>query len=60
MSSDRDLVEEFVACGVWPLAHDWDLGEVKLRPMPFLNNLMVQSPAFTIELRGRDEVAFVR
>jgi hypothetical protein len=21
-SSDRDLVEEFVACGVWPLAHD--------------------------------------
>jgi hypothetical protein len=41
MSSDRNFVEEFVACGVWPLAHDWDLGEVKLRPMPFLNNRMV-------------------
>jgi hypothetical protein len=21
-SSDNDLVEEFIACGVWPLAHD--------------------------------------
>jgi hypothetical protein len=50
MSSGRDLVEEFVACGVWPLAHDWDLGEVKLHPMPFLNNRMVQSLAFAIEL----------
>jgi hypothetical protein len=31
MSSDRDLVEEFIACGVWPLGHGWDVGEVKLR-----------------------------
>jgi hypothetical protein len=52
MSNCRDLVEEFVACGVWPLAHGWDLGEVKLRPMPFLGNRMVQSPAFAFELRG--------
>jgi hypothetical protein len=29
LSSDRDLVEEFVACGVWPLAHGWDLGDVR-------------------------------
>jgi hypothetical protein len=58
MSSDRDLVEEFVACGVWPLAHGWDLGEVKLCPMPFLGNQLVQSPTFAIELRGQDVAAF--
>jgi hypothetical protein len=28
LSSGRDLVEEFVAYGVWPLAHGWALGEV--------------------------------
>jgi hypothetical protein len=28
MSSGRDLVEEFVGYGVWPLAHGWALGEV--------------------------------
>ena len=27
-SSGRDLVEEFVAYGVWPLVHGWALGEV--------------------------------
>jgi hypothetical protein len=26
LSSGRDLVEEFVAYGVWPLAHGWALG----------------------------------
>jgi hypothetical protein len=36
ISSGRDLVEEFIVCGVWPLAHGWDVGEVRLRPMPFL------------------------
>jgi hypothetical protein len=50
MSSDQDLVEEFIACGVWPLAHGWDLGKVKLCPMPFLGNQLVQSPTFAIEL----------
>jgi hypothetical protein len=35
LSNGRDLVEEFVSYGVWPLAHGWNLGEVKLRPMPF-------------------------
>jgi hypothetical protein len=28
LSSGRDLVEEFIAYGVWPLAHGWALGEV--------------------------------
>jgi hypothetical protein len=34
LSSRRDLVEEFVAYGVWPLAHGWALGEVCPRQMP--------------------------
>jgi hypothetical protein len=33
MSSGRDLVEEFIGYGVWPLAHDWALGEVCPRQM---------------------------
>jgi hypothetical protein len=45
---------------VWLLAHGWDVGEVKLRPMPFLNNQMVLSSAFTIELHGQDAAAFIR
>jgi hypothetical protein len=28
MSSGRDLVEEFIGYGVWPLVHGWVLGEV--------------------------------
>lgn len=35
MSSCQDLVEELIACGVWPLAHGWEVGEVKLCLMPF-------------------------
>jgi hypothetical protein len=53
-SSGHDLVEEFIACGVWPLAHDWDVGEAKLRPMPFLKGRQVLSPAFNIELQRRE------
>jgi hypothetical protein len=34
MSSGRDLVEEFIGYGVWPLAHGWALGEVCPRQMP--------------------------
>jgi hypothetical protein len=60
LSSGRDLVEESVAYDVWPLAHMWDLGKVKLRPMPFLDDRMVQSPTFAIDLRGRDAAAFIR
>jgi hypothetical protein len=60
MSSDRDLVEDFVAYYVWLLAHGWNLGKVKLRPLPFLGDRMVQSTAFTIDSRGRDVTAIVR
>jgi hypothetical protein len=34
MSSGRDLVEEFIGYGVWPLAHGWALGEVCPREIP--------------------------
>jgi hypothetical protein len=36
LSSGRDLVEEFIACGVWPLAQGWTLGEITPRRMPTL------------------------
>jgi hypothetical protein len=60
LSSGRDLVEEFIAYGVWPLAHGWALGEVTPRRMPILGSQMVQSPAFAVDLRGRDAASFVR
>jgi hypothetical protein len=60
MSSGRDLVEEFISYGVWPLAHGWALGEVCPRQMPSLGEQLVRSPAFALDLRGRDTVAFVR
>jgi hypothetical protein len=60
MSSGRDLVEEFVAYGVWPLARGWALGEVCPRQMPSLGGVQVRSPAFALDLRGRDPAAFVR
>jgi hypothetical protein len=59
-SSGRDLVEEFVAYGVWPLAHGWALGEVCPRQMPFHGGRVVRSPAFALNLRNRDPTAFVR
>jgi hypothetical protein len=60
LSSGRDLVEEFVVCIVWPLAHGWGLGEVRLRPMLSFGDQMVWSPAFAIDLQGRDLAAFIR
>jgi hypothetical protein len=60
MSSGRDLVEEFIGYGVWPLAHGWALGEVCPRQMPSLGDQLVRSPAFTLDLHGRDPAAFVR
>jgi hypothetical protein len=60
MSSGRDLVEEFIGYGVWPLAHGWALGEVCPREMPSLGGQRVQSLAFTLDLHGRDPAAFVR
>jgi hypothetical protein len=60
LSSGRDLVEEFVAYGVWPLARGWALGEVCPRQMPSRGGMQVQSPAFALDLHGRDPAAFVR
>jgi hypothetical protein len=60
MSSGRDLVEEFIGYGVWPLAHGRALGEVCPRQMPSLGKQLVRSPAFALDLRGRDPAAFVR
>jgi hypothetical protein len=60
LSSRRDLVEEFIAYAVWPLAHGWALGEVTPRQMPTLSSQMVRSPAFVVDLHGRDAAAFVR
>jgi hypothetical protein len=60
MSSGRDLVEEFVGYGVWPLARGWALGEVCPRQMPSHRGMLVRSPAFALDLHGRDPAAFVR
>jgi hypothetical protein len=60
MSSGRVLVEEFVAYGVWPLARGWALGEVCPRQMPSCGGMQVRSPAFALDLHGRDPAAFVR
>jgi hypothetical protein len=60
MSSGRDLVEEFIGYGVWPLAHGWVLGEVCPRQMPTLGQQLVRSLAFSLDLGGRDPATFVR
>jgi hypothetical protein len=60
MSSGRDLVEEFINYGVWPLAHGWELGEVCPRQMPTLGGQLVRSPTFALDLRGRNPATFVR
>jgi hypothetical protein len=60
MSSGRDLVEESVGYGVWPLAHGWALGEVCPRQMPSRGGMLVRSSAFALDLHGRDPAAFVR
>jgi hypothetical protein len=60
LSSGRDLVEEFVAYGVWPLARGWALGEVCPRQMPSRGGMLVRSPAFTLDLQSHDPTAFVR
>jgi hypothetical protein len=60
MSSGRDLVEEFIGYGVWPLARGWALGEVCPREMPSRGGQRVRSPAFALDLHGRDPASFVR
>jgi hypothetical protein len=59
-SSGRDLVEEFIGYGVWPLAHGWALGEVCPREMPSLGGRKVRSPLFALDVRGWDPAAVVR
>jgi hypothetical protein len=59
-SSGRDLVEEFIGYGVWPLAHGWALGEVCPREMPSLGGRKVRSPLFALDVRGRDPATVVR
>jgi hypothetical protein len=39
---------------------DREVGEVKIQSMLFLKNLLMLRPAFTMELQGRDAVAFFR
>jgi hypothetical protein len=60
MSSGRDLVEEFIGYGVWPLAHGWVLGELCPLQMPTLGEQLVRSPAFALDLRVRNPATFVR
>jgi hypothetical protein len=60
LSSGHDLIEEFIGYGLWPLAHGWVLGEVCPRRMPSLGDQLVRSPAFALDLRGRNLAAFVR
>jgi hypothetical protein len=59
-SSGRDLVEEFIGYGVWPLAHGWALGEVCPREMSSLGGRKVRSLRFALDLRGRDPASVVR
>jgi hypothetical protein len=59
LGSGRDLVE-FIGYGVWPLAHGWVLGEVCPQQMPTLGDRLVRSPAFDVDLHGRNPAAFVR
>jgi hypothetical protein len=60
LSSGHDLVEEFIGYGVWPLAHGWVLGEVCPWWMSTLGDRLVRSPAFAVDLRGRNSATFVR
>ena len=47
-------------CGPWRTAGYWPLGEVTPRQMPTLGDQLVRSPAFVVDLRGRNLTAFVR
>jgi hypothetical protein len=51
-SSDQDLVEEYMACRVWPLGHIWSVGLVEHNSFPgFARQLL--SPPFAVDLCGR-------
>lgn len=64
MCSGHDLVEEFVAYGVWPLSHGWILEEVVRRVLSLKSKIIkreivVLSPAFVVSLDRRDGATFV-
>jgi hypothetical protein len=59
LGSGCDLVEEFITCEVWSLVHGWDLGEIIPRRMLTLGDKLVRSPAFTVDLCGRNAATFV-
>jgi hypothetical protein len=59
LSSGHDLVEEFIGYGVCPLAHGWVLDEVCPHRRPTLGDQLVRSPAFVVDLHGRNPAAFV-
>lgn len=59
LSSDQDLVEAFIANGIWLLSFGWTVGRIEKRPTSFKENVTVVSPTFMIELHGQDGGAFV-
>jgi hypothetical protein len=59
VSSDQDLVEEFIVYSAWPLSHGWSVGQIMRRSMPSKEGMEVTSHVFAIELGGRDGPTFV-
>lgn len=64
VSSGRDLVEDYVVYQVWPWSGCWTVSEITRRRMPlkslfFHKDVVVVSPAFAVELGGREGVGFM-
>jgi hypothetical protein len=56
--SGRDLVEEYLACGIWPLGCGWFVGPVVRRDFAgFLKQIL--SHAFVVDLGDRSWDIFV-
>lgn len=56
--SGRDLVEEYLACGIWPLSQAWTVGPVVHRHF-YSFERQVLSPVFTVELGDCSQDIFV-
>lgn len=56
--SDKDLVEEFLACRVWLLSRRWSVRAVTRRDFDGFNK-QILSPAFIVELGDRSHDLFV-
>jgi hypothetical protein len=48
----RDVVEEFLACGVWPLSSSWDFS-VEMRESP-LSKVTVPMPQVTVAIGEKE------